>query len=358
MNNGKNISLRIRLLAALIFWLLFLSIDVLKKNIFAVEDTRYLLSFYFFGFLLWFCITFPLFHFFQKSQKSPPLLRFVFLLLIGPIAGSVKVILSWTSFYLTIGLHDRGVPLFAFIIKQGSFHFVEATIIAWVVLILFFLSELYIKYRNKSLEAAELESQLIQAQLETLKMQLHPHFLFNAHNTISMLIRTKKYDQAIDMTSSLSDLLRATLNSGEKHFIELKDEIELMKKFLDIELIRFEDTLDVSIKISSDCDNALVPNLILQPIVENSFKHGISKHLGKSQLKIEAKRSGNRLIVDVFNTGPKVKRNFDMDKDQGIGIKNINARLKQSYQEDYTFNLINSNNGVICIVEIPWSEKD
>lgn len=358
MKSESFISTKIRLLSALVFWILFLSIDMLKKNVFAIDDTRYLVAYYFFGFFLWFCLTFPLFYLFQLSQKLSTLFRVFAILLLGPIVGSIKAILSWTSFYLSLSLHEKGVDLFAFIVKQGSFHFVEASIIAWVVLILFFLSELYFKYRDKSLEASELESQLFQAQLDTLKMQLHPHFLFNAHNTISMLIRTKKYDQAIDMTSNLSELLRATLNSGEKHFITLKDEIELMKKFLDIELIRFEDTLDVTIEVPAECNTVLVPNLILQPIVENAFKHGISKHLGNSQLSIKALRENTHLSLEIFNTGPQLAEGFDMQKKQRIGLKNISSRLKQSYQEDYSFDLYSTGNGVICKIVIPWSEKD
>ncbi len=352
------ISLKIRVLAALVFWLLFLSIDVLKKKIFSIDQIDYLLAYYFFGFVVWFLITFPLYSLFQWSQKLSTLLRIAFLLLIGPIAGGIKEILSWTSFYLELNLHQEGVNLVRFIIKQGSFPFVEASIIGWVVLILFFLTELYSKYRYKSIEATELQAQLFQAQLDTLKMQLHPHFLFNAHNTISMLIRTERYNQAVDMTSSLSELLRATLYSSEKHFIPLKNEIELIKKYLDIELIRFEDTLDISIDIPNDCNLAMVPNLLFQPIVENAFKHGISKHLGESKLNIKAERNKNRLLIQVFNTGPQLKNNFEIGENQGIGLKNTDLRLKQSYRDDYRFSFSNSENGVVCTIEIPWSEKD
>lgn len=358
MKSENLISTKIRVLSALVFWILFLSIDMLKKNVFIIDDTRYLIFYYFFGFILWFCLTFPLFYFFRLSQRLTILQRVFVILLLGPFAGGIKVILSWTSFYLSLSLHEQGVNLFAFIAKQGSFPFVESSIIAWVVLILFFLSEMYFKYRDKSLEASELESQLFQAQLDMLKMQLHPHFLFNAHNTISMLIRTKKYDQAIDMTSNLSELLRVTLNSGEKYLITLKDEIELMKKFLDIELIRFEDTLDVSIEIPIECNHAIVPNLILQPIVENAFKHGISKHLGGSQLSIKAFRSNTQLSLEVFNTGPQLAESFNMEKNQSIGLKNISSRLRKSYQDAYTFDLYNTKEGVVCKIEVPWSEKD
>lgn len=333
-------------------------IDILKKNIFSVEDTRYLVAFYFFGFVLWFGITFPLFYLFQRSQKFTWPLRLILLAVLGPIAGSIKVILAWTSFYFSLGLHQADVNLTQFIISQGSFHFVEATIIAWVVLILFFLSELYFLYRNKSTEAAELKTQLFQAQLDTLKMQLRPHFLFNAHNTISMLIRTKKYEQAIDMTSSLSELLRATLNTGDQHFIVFKKELELMQKFLEIELIRFEDILQVNFEISQECENARVPNLILQPIVENAFKHGISKHLGKSQLTIVAKRNAAYLSINIWNSGPKLREDFDVKKNTGIGLKNIDSRLQQCYSDNYRFDLFNYEGGVTCIVEIPWNEKN
>ncbi len=242
--------------------------------------------------------------------------------------------------------------------KQGSFPFVEASIIAWVVLILFFLSELYLKYRDKSTEASMLKSQLIQARLETLKMQLQPHFLFNAHNTISMLIRTKKYDQAVDMTSQLSELLRATLNPDEKNFIRLDDEVTFARKFLAIESIRFEDILNVEIDIDPESTELMVPNLILQPVIENAFKHGISKHLGKSILRLKAKKVGEKVLISIFNTGPQLPSHFTFKNNRGVGLNNVVSRLNQSYQGNYIFSLSNRKDGVICEIEIPYNGKN
>ncbi len=344
---------KLRVLSVLVFWILFMCIDVLKKNVYTIDDTNYLLSYYFFGFFVWVCITFPLFSFFQFSERFSIAYRIIFLFLSGPIIGAVKTCLSWTSFYLSLNLFQEGVSLYSFIVKQGSFHFIEATIIAWVVLILFFLSELYLKYQEKSVEASQLKSQLFEARLQTLKMQLHPHFLFNAHNTISMLIRTKKYDQAINMTAQLSELLRATLNEGEKNFISLKEEVDFAKKFLAIESIRFEGTLRVEIKIDPETQEVLVPNLILQPLIENAFKHGISKHLGKSVLQLNAQKVDARIIITIFNTGPYLPKGFKLDENPNIGIKNVISRLKQSYHENLSLNLSNSRDGVVCTIEIP-----
>lgn len=168
-----------------------------------------------------------------------------------------------------------------------------------------------------------------------------------------MLIRTKKYDQAINMTAQLSELLRATLNEGEKNFISLKEEVDFAKKFLAIESIRFEGTLRVEIKIDPETQEVLVPNLILQPLIENAFKHGISKHLGKSVLQLNAQKVDARIIITIFNTGPYLPKGFKLDENPNIGIKNVISRLKQSYHENLSLNLSNSRDGVVCTIEIP-----
>ncbi len=329
-------------------------VDILKKDILSNTDQHFLYAFYLAGFLTWILLSFPLFSVFQWTQKLSPVLRIFTILLMGPITGSIKVLISWTTYYFSYTtVNQVSISILDFLSRQTTFHYVEATIIVWVVLLLFFLNELYQKYRLKTTEAAELESKLYQSQLKALKMQLQPHFLFNAHNTIAMLIRTQKYEQAIDITSRLSELLRATLNTKGHPYVPLNQEISLVKKYLEIELIRFEETLEVSMNLAPETEKALLPNMLLQPIVENAFKHGISKHLGASKMDISSMVHHDRLRVSIYNTGPAIPQNFHWQEFPGIGLSNAYQRLDQSYHGDFSFELNNHEDGVKCEIEIP-----
>ncbi len=348
------LSTKSKLIIALIFWILFLGIDILKKSIFKIEDLNYVYYFYLVGFVIWFIISIPLYAIFQQSHRLSPIIRALSLFLLGPIIAGLKVILSWASYYGSISLSGNvQLSFMEFLTGQSTFHYVEATIIVWVVMLLFYLSELYLKYQQKLVETAELEARLYQSQLQALKMQLQPHFLFNAQNTITMLIRTKMYDQAIEMNSKLSDLLRATLENKADQFVRLEEEISLLRKYLDIELIRFEDTLSIDIDIENAAGHILVPNMILQPLVENAIKHGISKHLGKSCIAIQATTFNKTLIVKIFNTGPKLKLPFNLKTTLGIGLKNVLERLTKCYENNFKFEIVNQGNGVCCQMEFP-----
>lgn len=355
VSNSNRPPFRIVLIASLSFWCLFLFIDVLKKDFISGFDPLYFYGFYLFGFLLWILFTFPLISIFHWSRHLNIWLRVFFLLLLGPVVGVLKVVLSWTSFYFAISYsRPISIDLAQFISKQTTFHYVEASIIAWVVMILFFLAELYLKYQQKSLEAAELQAQLYQSQLESLKMQLQPHFLFNAHNTISMLIRTEKYDQAIDITSRLSDLLRMTLSKKEDTYIPLKEEMAMLRKYLEIEMIRFEDVLSIHWDLAPETLSAEVPNMILQPIVENAFKHGISKHLGDASLSISSEKTDHYLKLTIENSGPQLSKDFVLENRRGYGLKNVLQRLEKGYHNHFELKLYNIENGVRCTVALPY----
>jgi len=135
----------------------------------------------------------------------------------------------------------------------------------------------YFRYREREFRASQLETQLAQAQLQTLKMQLHPHFLFNTLHGIAGLVRDNRNKAAVDMLAGLSDLLRNTLENAGKQEVPLKEELEFLELYLDIQQMRFSDRLKVEMHVESEVLDALVPNLILQPLVENAIRHGISR---------------------------------------------------------------------------------
>jgi LytS/YehU family sensor histidine kinase len=214
----------------------------------------------------------------------------------------------------------------------------------WLMILILFAYDTYKKYRDQYIVSVELESKLTHSQLQTLKMQLQPHFLFNALNTISMMIRRKKDEDAIEIVSGLSDLLRSTLTREGEQFVTLDDELDLLSKYLNIEKVRFKDKLQIHFEIDPECRDILVPNLILQPIVENAFKHGVSKRIEGSELRVEAKMVLNHLHISILNRGPLLPEGWHLNGNKGIGLSNTVSRLQQLYGSESDFNISNFNN--------------
>jgi len=214
--------------------------------------------------------------------------------------------------------------------------------------------DFYKRYKNQYIQNLELESKLTQSQLQTLKMQLQPHFLFNALNTISMMIRRKKDEQAVEMLSGLSEILRETLTREKDQFVKLSDELDLAKKYLDIEQGRFKEKVKVSYDIENSCNKLPVPNLLLQPIVENAIKHGVSHSLKNNEIRITAKKCNQTLQIDVFNTGKLLPEGFEVKEQKGIGLSNTISRLDRLYRDEALLKIINQGNeGVNVTVNIP-----
>lgn len=182
-----------------------------------------------------------------------------------------------------------------------------------------------LRYHAHLEETAQLRAQLGEARLDALRAQLNPHFLFNTLNAVSALVerdprRTRR------MIARLSDLLRYTLDETTEQMVPLHREIELLGEYLELMQIRFQDKLRVVIDVPDDARHALVPNLLLQPIVENAIKHGVSRITGVGTIAIRARRETGRLILTVEDNGPGPGGGPD-----GLGLRNTNARLRQLY---------------------------
>jgi two-component sensor histidine kinase len=180
---------------------------------------------------------------------------------------------------------------------------------------------------------AQLETRLVRASLDALKMQLHPHFLFNTLNSITSLIRNGRTQEAEDIVAGLGELLRRSLDHRQEARETLEHELEFLHRYLEIESIRFQDRLQVDFDVSPKCLRALVPSLMLQPLVENAMKHGISKDPNARLLRIGAERDGTRLILTVYNDGPPLPKD-DAALSQGIGVQNTLARLQMLYGDE------------------------
>lgn len=213
----------------------------------------------------------------------------------------------------------------------------------------------YFRYREREFRAAQLETQLTQAQLQTLKMQLQPHFLFNTLNGIAGLVRDNRNKAAVNMLAGLSDLLRYTLENAGKQEVPLKEELEFLELYLDIQQMRFSDRLQIEMQIEPETLDALVPNLILQPLVENAIRHGTSRRAASGTVGVSARRDNGSLRIQIYDDGPGLKRDDGGTAVEGVGLSNTRARLIQLYGERQKFTLLErESGGVAATFVIPF----
>lgn len=202
-----------------------------------------------------------------------------------------------------------------------------------IVYIIFTALDAQRKLKNQQIELAQMESQLSGAQLNALRLQLQPHFLFNTLNTISSLTDIDK-KQAQRVLSQLGDLLRFVLDQNKKQRVPLRDELAFIKNYLNIEQVRFNDRLRISYQTAPDTLDARVPSLLLQPLVENAIKHGFAKQTGEGHIQVTSERRGDKVQISVMDDG----RGSSLPEAQlfakGIGLKNVRDRLALIYKNE------------------------
>jgi len=203
----------------------------------------------------------------------------------------------------------------------------------------------YRKYQEREFVATQLENQLALAQLESLRMQLHPHFLFNTLNGIVGLVRDHKNDAAVSMLVGLSDLLRHTLEHSDRQEVELNEEIDFIKLYLGIQQMRFSDRLQINFDIDPATSKALVPNLLLQPLLENALRHGIGRSADAGAITVRSKRENGSLLITVADNGGGLPYDWQLKTGSGIGLANTAARLQQLYGENHRFDIHNGDSG-------------
>lgn len=214
----------------------------------------------------------------------------------------------------------------------------------------FYAIDYYRKYREREVLASRLETQLAQAQLDSLRMQLHPHFLFNTLNSIVGLVRDNKNNAAVNMLVGLSDLLRHTLEHSSRHEVELREEINFIKLYLGIQEMRFSDRLRIELDIDPNTTKALVPNLILQPLTENALRHGIGRTADSGLVGIRSVAEDGRLRLTVYDEGAGLPDDWQLKGSAGIGLANTIARLQQLYDDDHEFDIRNRDGGGVEVV--------
>src|SRR5690349_16642552 len=222
----------------------------------------------------------------------------------------------------------------------------------WGIVVIEHAVDYYRKLQEREVKASQLEAQLAQAQLQVLKMQLHPHFLFNTLNAISALIRESP-DEAEEMVSRLGDLLRMTLETAGVQEVPFKKELEFLKHYLDIEQTRFHDRLKVEMAIEPETLDGLVPSMILQPLVENSVRHGVAPRPEGGCIKIKAWRDDSLLRLEVEDDGPGLSGHTPLK--ERVGLTNTRARVSNLYGDGHGLSLRHAAaGGLVVSLSIPF----
>jgi two-component system, LytTR family, sensor kinase len=223
----------------------------------------------------------------------------------------------------------------------------------WIIYGLFAAFDYYKKYKNKQAEIGRMEAKLNRTKLAVLKMQLQPHFLFNALNSISSLMEVD-VKKAQTITARLGELLRGILEQDERLFIQLEEDLNYVKTYLEIEKIRFEDRLEVIYEIDEGALGCAVPMLLIQPLAENAIKHGIAKMASDGIIRIEVRVENNRLKIIVEDNGPETDVETSKMLGKGIGLANIKSRLNQHFGDDFVLSILpDSGHGFRIEIEIP-----
>jgi len=280
--------------------------------------------------------------------------------LVAASVVSTFQIVIYTFVWLFL-LGDGNLPFSSFRLFQNFFvaEFHINFLLYWTIVGLTQAYDYYRRYRERErratqleIAAARLETQLAQAQLDALKMQLHPHFLFNTLNTISVLMQDDV--RAADrMLIRLSELLRVALKNETAQEISLRQELEFLRGYLEIEQTRFQDRLQVDFDVDPEALDSLVPNLILQPLVENAIKHGIAPRAEAGTIRVEAKRQNGRVELVVRDDGSGLTE--AKNQSGGIGLANTRARLEKLYGARHSFEIRSPAAGGLEVkVSIPF----
>lgn len=297
--------------------------------------------------------------FFKKFPltKENVIHRLPIYLLITIACGLLHTSLMYVSRSILYPFFNMGTYDFGYLPFRIVMEYLKQFVVFWAVFTIYTLIKTFREKEAHRLKTAHLEEQLTKARLETLKMQLNPHFLFN---TLNMISSTMYEDtQAADkMIANLSDLLRITLKSSSKGENTLAKEIDILNLYIEIMKARFKDKLVINLKIDAETIDALVPNFIFQPLVENSIKYGM-ENLISTKIEVSAKKSLNKLIINIKDNGPGIQKDSAAVLNSGVGLSNTFERLEKLYGGNFEFNWENlSEGGLLMTLEIPFKEKE
>ena len=299
--------------------------------------------------VLWFAARLPIE---RNNWIRSSLLHLPISVVLSCVVTAIGRVLIWLNFG-----YSEGKPLtFESVTNFVVANFSEGIGIYLLIALTSYALRYYRQYREGQLQTLQLESQLSLAQLQALKMQLHPHFLFNTLHSISALLN-KDADAARKMITRLGDFLRLTLENSGSQEVTLEQEMAFLVCYLEIERIRFQNRLVTRMDIASETLDAKLPNLILQPIVENAIRHGIAPRSTPGLIEIEAKHQNGRLRIQVRDNGPGLSTHRTSENlyRKGLGLANTKTRLERLYGAAHLLDLSNNpEGGLIVTLEIPF----
>ena len=271
------------------------------------------------------------------------------------VGYSVFHSVSVMTFQHLVGFHAN-TPITVDMFADYALFQLTTNLLAYGAVVgIIYATDFYRRYRERELVASQLRTQLAQAQLQALRMQLNPHFLFNAMNTIAMQVRKAANEDAVRMLAGLSDLLRYMLEDSRPTEVPLAEEMVFIERYLAIEQVRFQDRLRIEVDTAPGTAQALVPTLILQPLVENAIRHGISRRAQAGRVAIRARRTDDNLILEIEDDGPGLDSDTTPVPGTGLGLKNTRARLEQLYPDNHGFELSTSHSGGTLVrLRIPF----
>jgi two-component system, LytTR family, sensor kinase len=248
-------------------------------------------------------------------------------------------------------LHPGQILTFSFLIKRvGGEFFALSLVVYWMTVFGHLIWDYYHRLRERELQTAQLQRELVEARLDALRMQLNPHFLFNTLHAISALIHEQP-EAADRMVARLSELLRLSLDPSKPQEVPLSEEMAFLEGYLEIEQTRFSERLQVTKQIEAGTETALVPFLLLQPLVENAIRHGIEPREERGCLAITARRRNGKLELRVRDDGPGLAQKGA----SGIGLSNTRSRLQHLYGEQFSFELHDlAEGGLEALISLPF----
>lgn len=324
-------------------WLALVTIGLFSDEEILTRDWLEALGFIFFGIFVTHIFRFGILK--LNGLKLSPL-RIIPVIILGASLMATLFYFALKGFSNVLDIwhpqNEGGPPLWIYLINYFIFFFF------WCIL--YFGYHFFERSRDQEIKNIQLEATKNEAELQNLRTQLNPHFMFNSMNSIRALIDEDPKGAKIAVTK-LSNLLRSTLVAGKKDLVSLQEEVDIVGDYLDLEKVRFEERLNYEFQIPNELKLQKFPPLLLQTVVENAVKHGISKKNNGGEIQIKAFQQEEQVHIEVWNTGKYAPS--ENANSTSIGIENSSKRLSILFGDDAHFEIKNSNGMVVTIILLP-----